>query len=101
MFARARSAALEITSYGEPVVAPVDRAALQRRLGGLVDFRKTSLQRDEIIAAVGRRIEVKFHHLGESVGHLGFGDKVAAPELDAINAKVTRCHVEQPLAKKI
>src|SRR5216684_6579504 len=101
VFARAGGAALEITPDRCPMIAPVDSLALQRRLGGPADFRKATLEGTAVIAAVRRGVEIKLHHLGKCVRHLGFRYEIAAPELDAIDAKITRRHIEQALTKKV
>ncbi len=70
-----------------------------------------SVQFESLQAAVerrsdSRRCRFRFStssgsHRGQRIRHLGFRDQVAAAELDAIDAKVPRRHVEQPLAEEI
>src|SRR4029077_4655924 len=62
---------------------------------------KAALERYPVVTAVGLAREVERLDGGEPIGHLGLGDEIAAPELDAVDAELGGGDVEQPLAKEV
>ena len=98
---RPGAAAFEIAADGDAVVAAVDQRALQLRPLGPVEFGEAAIERHLIIAAVAFADDVEHMHLRQRIGHVGFGDQIAAAEFDAVDAEIGRHHVEQPLAAEI
>ena len=98
---RTGGAAFDVAADGSAVISPLDELALQRSFGRPGDLLKTTIERAAVIAAVGLRSDVERLDRREPIGHLVFGDQIAAPELDRVEAKLSRRDIEQALAKEI
>src|SRR5262249_12880230 len=92
---------LKIAADRDAAITPIDQFALHGGFGGPADLRKAALERHPVIAAVGLARKLERLDGCESIGHLGLGDEIAAPELDAVDAELGGGEVEQPLAKEV
>ena len=97
----ARAAALHERHGGEPVIASVDQAALQRLLLRPADLGERALEGRVIVAGVEIGLALVGHELAGGERQLGLADQVLAAELHRVEAEVARDHVEQPLAKEV
>ena len=98
---RARGAAFDEAAHREAVIAAVDQLAFELFLLGPAEFGEAALERDLIIAAVELVLARKRRDARDRVRHLRFADEIAPAELDLVDAKIARRHVEQALAEKI
>ena len=83
------------------VIAASDQSALQLRFLRPVEFLQAAGERRGIVAAVVFGLGFVGRNLGDVIGHLGLRNEIAPPELDAVDTKIVRDKIEQPLAEKI
>ena len=98
---RAGGAALDEATHSQAVIAPVDQPALQLRLVGPAKLGKAAVEHHGIIAAVELVLRLERRNRRHPIGHLGGRNEIAAAELDPVEAKILRYHVEQALAEEI
>src|SRR6267142_4503238 len=98
---RAGGAAFDKTRNAEAVIAAVDQSAAELRLLVPPDLAEALLEGSSVFAAVVAVLGVSRLHMRNRIRLLGLRDEIAPAEFQAINAEISRSHVDQPLQEEI
>src|SRR5262252_1877663 len=102
VLARTRATAFDKTGDTDAMIAAVDQSPVQAHFFGPAELRNAAVECARIVAAValGLAEAVIRHDRREPIWHLGRRDEIAATDVEAIEAEVAGCKVEEPLAKE-
>ena len=97
----ARAAALDERHCGEPVIAAIDQAAVQRLVLVPADFAERALEGDVIVAGVELGLRLIRHQLAGMEWQLRLLNEIFSAEIHRIEAEIAGHDVQQALAEKI
>src|SRR5215510_5331014 len=99
-FARARSAAFQITTDGQPVITPIDQATAQPGFLVPADLRETAIQRHAVVAAVRFRGETVARAYGISCSAMRLRRRKSTRSTPSSDAAMSRSRSRKKSASK-